>query len=171
MNLLIILFLFILLIIFYEHNNCNLIENYNNNNSNNTIKKYYGNTLNTSNVSFELKVVNTPESLKKGLMFRKKKLKDNNNIVQGMLFDFGEMKPLSMWMKNTFIPLDILFVDNNGIIVDIKETNKPHDLTSIKSDYNARYAIELNENTVKKYKINIGDNINHFNVSYIDELE
>ena len=102
----------------------------------------------------------------KGLMYVNEPLHSR----YGMLFDMG-YKVNSMWMKNTFIPLDILFVDNNGIIVDIKKNNKPHNLTSIKSNYNARYAIELNENTVKRYKINIGDNINHCNVSYIDELE
>ena len=58
--------------------------------------------------------------MQKGLMYRKSLPED-----AGMLFDFKYEKPVSMWMKNTFIPLDMLFISNNKKIVHIAENTTP----------------------------------------------
>ena len=61
----------------------------------------------------------------------------------GMIFVFRDESPRAFWMKNTLIPLDILYLDATGRVVSVKQM-KPHDLTRVPSDGPAMYAIELN---------------------------
>ena len=113
-------------------------------------KESYKNVFN-----FKCVVVSTDKLRKKGLMYRRKKLKDN----QGMLFDFKEPMAISLWMKNTFIPLDAIYLNEDGKIVDINEGLKPKSKKSVKSDKLARYVMEVNSNTVKNKNIKLGDYI------------
>ena len=83
------------------------------------------------------------------------KLKDS----QGMLFDFKEPMAISLWMKNTFIPLDAIYLNEDGKIVDINEGLKPKSKKSVKSDKLARYVMEVNSKTVKNKNIKLGDYI------------
>lgn len=76
----------------------------------------------------------------------------------GMIFVFGYEKPLSFWMKDTYIPLDIAFLNNNLEIVDI-QTMKPHDETEVKSSKPASYALEVNKGYFNKYNIKVGDRV------------
>ena len=100
----------------------------------------------------------------KGLMYVKKPL----NRYYGMLFDMSPVKKNhSMWMKNTFIPLDIIFLDENMNIVGYKENNKPHSLKSITINKLSRYVLEMNGGSVKLNNLNIGDKIYFFNIKYI----
>lgn len=93
----------------------------------------------------------------KGLMFQRKSM--NNNY--GMLFDMHpEPKVHSMWMKNTYIPLDIFFLDKNMKIIGFKENNEPHSLKSISIDKPSRYVLEMNSNSRKRYNLKIDDTIN-----------
>ena len=93
----------------------------------------------------------------KGLMFQRKPM--NNNY--GMLFDMApEPKIHSMWMKNTYIPLDVIFLDENMKIVGYKENNKPHSLKSIMIDKPSRYVLEMNGGTRKRFNLKINDKIN-----------
>ena len=93
----------------------------------------------------------------KGLMFVKKPLYSR----QGMLFDMHP-EPIihSMWMKNTYIPLDIFFLDENMNIVGFKENNEPHSLKSISVDKPSRYVLEMNGGSRKRYNLKINDKIN-----------
>ena len=75
----------------------------------------------------------------KGLMFQRKPM--NNNY--GMLFDM-KYKVNSMWMKNTFIPLDVIFLDKNMKIIGFKENNQPHSLKSIMINKPSKYVLEMN---------------------------
>lgn len=93
----------------------------------------------------------TPDSHQRGLMFR-----DSLEENTGMLFHFGSKKPLSFWGMNTFIPLDIAFIDENGIIDSIGVI-KPHCLHSVKSTKPCVYALEVPEGTFKKHGIGLGD--------------
>ena len=90
----------------------------------------------------------------KGLMYVKKPL----NSRYGMLFDMG-YKVNSMWMKNTFIPLDIIFLDKNMNIIGFKENNQPHSLKSISINKPSKYVLEMNGDTVRNFNLKRGDKI------------
>lgn len=96
----------------------------------------------------------TKNKIRDGLMYRKKKLKKN----QGMLFHTG-LKVSIFWMKNTFIPLDVLFLNKKGKIIGYKEKNKPHSLKSISIGKRSFYVLEMNAGWVKKNKVKVGDKI------------
>ena len=86
-------------------------------------------------------------------MNRKKALKNN----EGMLFSYSKPQKIKMWMKNTYIPLDLLFLDNKFKVVDYKENLKPHDIkTNYSSKVKCKYAIEINGNSIKKNNIKNG---------------
>ncbi|MBW2985977.1 DUF192 domain-containing protein [Candidatus Woesearchaeota archaeon] len=92
----------------------------------------------------------------KGLMFREHLSED-----QGMLFVFEKDEPRSFWMKNTLIPLDMIFIDSDFEIVDIK-TAVPCEKDPCKSyvsKANAKYVLEVNSDFAEKHKIEIGDEV------------
>ena len=90
----------------------------------------------------------------KGLMYVKKPLYSR----YGMLFDMGE-KYNSMWMKNTYIPLDVIFLDKNMNIIGYKENNQPHSLKSISINKPSKYVLEMNAGSVKKFNLKRGDKL------------
>lgn len=101
---------------------------------------------------FVLEVADTEETRQLGLMNRKSMPDDH-----GMLFVFEEEEPLSFWMKNTLIPLDILYINAKGKVVTIDHM-KPKDIqTKHPSKEKAMYAIELNEGMAKKAGVKEGD--------------
>lgn len=103
---------------------------------------------------FTLEVADEPAEMQRGLMFRQSMPRDH-----GMLFVYEREAMYAFWMKNTYIPLDIVFLDASGRIVTIKQM-KPLDLTSTPTDRPAKYAIELNEGVAKEIGLKIGDVIN-----------
>lgn len=123
-------------------------------------------TKNKSKLKLKLKKVSTKEDLRKGLMFREKPLLNN----QGMLFDFPITTIHSMWMKNTFIPLDIVFLDENYYIKGFYKNAKPHSLKSIKISEPSKYVIELNAGDIDRLKLKINQNIKN-NIELIDNLD
>src|SRR3954471_21304785 len=72
---------------------------------------------------FHVELATTPPQLEQGLMFRRTLAPD-----AGMLFDFKTPAPVTMWMKNTFIPLDMVFIDAGGRVINIAERTVPHSL-------------------------------------------
>lgn len=105
--------------------------------------------------TFNCVIANTNDARKKGLMFRKKLL----HPKEGMLFDFKKSKKISLWMKNTYIPLDAVFMDNNGKVLDLKHNLKPKSKKSIISNKKSKYVLEVNNNTIKNNNIKLGDYI------------
>ncbi len=101
-------------------------------------------------------IVDTPELRKRGLMFRHR-LPDGN----AMLFDFEKDGPVSMWMKNTIISLDMLFVRSDGTIAAIAENTVPQSLDTIGVQEPVRGVVELPAGTVKKLKIRTNDLVYH----------
>jgi uncharacterized membrane protein (UPF0127 family) len=89
-----------------------------------------------------------------GLMFRKSMPADH-----GMLFDFGASRPVMMWMENTPLPLDMLFLDENGTVTHIQENAVPYSEAIIDSGQPVKYVIELNGGIVKKLGFAIGDRV------------
>lgn len=105
---------------------------------------------------FKVELARTPDQLAFGLMFRAKLAPD-----AGMLFDYGKPQLVAMWMKNTLIPLDMLFIDGSGQIVTIAERTVPHSLKSISSKAPVRAVLEVNGGTVSRLKIKRGDIVLH----------
>ena len=103
------------------------------------------------NLCYNAPVMKTPEELKKGLMFVRKMPKND-----GMLFDFQGYSNIAMWMKNTYIPLDMLFMDCALKISDIFENAKPLSLDIIKPKGEVCYVLEINAGEVKAHDIQIG---------------
>jgi len=91
-----------------------------------------------------VEVVADDELRAQGLMYR-----DHLEPSAGMLFVFPEDGDYPFWMKNTRIPLDILYVDAGGKVVSVKQM-KPHDWNTVPSDSPAKYAVELNEGMAAK---------------------
>ena len=87
---------------------------------------------------FTVEVVDTNESRAKGLMFRTSLAPD-----AGMLFDFKESREVSFWMRNTLIPLDMVFITQEGLIANIHVNAIPQDPTSIPSDGPVMFVLEI----------------------------
>ncbi|MDI9561670.1 MAG: DUF192 domain-containing protein, partial [Pseudomonadota bacterium] len=103
---------------------------------------------------FRIEIAATPMEQEKGLMFRKS-LKKN----AGMLFIYDGDEIRFFWMKNTFIPLDIVFIDSKLKVTDIYRSAKPNDETTIPSRAPARFALEINAGMVDRCRISIGNKI------------
>lgn len=101
----------------------------------------------------DLEIPSTPEAFSAGLMFRESLGKDS-----GMLFVFKEAGEKSFHMTNTTIPLDIAFINEDGIIESIKEL-KPLDETHIFSDAKVLYAIEVNRGWFTENNVRVGDKV------------
>ncbi|WP_420550042.1 DUF192 domain-containing protein [Curvivirga sp.] len=114
--------------------------------------------INTKNgaVSFEMEIASDYEQRKQGLMYRTE-LADG----KGMLFDYGFPYEAAMWMKNTLIPLDMLFVRSDGKIAYIHHRAIPGDLTAISAGEPVRAVIELAGGQAKAKKIKVGDYVDY----------
>ena len=106
------------------------------------------------NITFDVEIAKTIEERRTGLMYRKKLL---NN--EGMLFIFPREKIIQLWMKNTYIPLDVIFISENKVIVDIKKNMEKLSKTIVKSKVKSRYALEFNAGLINKLDIKIGDKV------------
>ncbi len=101
---------------------------------------------------FSVEVMRTEAEREQGLMFRKSMAQDH-----GMLFDFGSDQPLMFWMKNTYIPLDMVFIGSGGRVVGIARNAKPMDETVIPSKAPAARVLELNAGAADKIGLKVGD--------------
>ena len=106
------------------------------------------------NIKFNVEIAKTIEERRTGLMYKKKLL---NN--EGMLFIFPREKIIQLWMKNTYIPLDVIFISENKVIVDIKKNMEKLSETIVKSKVKSRYALEFNAGLINKLDIKIGDKV------------
>jgi hypothetical protein len=105
---------------------------------------------------FTVEVAEAPEQMEQGLMFRRTMPPD-----AGMLFDYKTPTVATMWMRNTLIPLDMLFVDAQGRIVNIHERAVPQTLDVIAAEAPVRAVIELNGGTAARLGIAPGDRVQH----------
>jgi len=103
--------------------------------------------------TFTLEIANTEAARQRGLMKRDSMASDH-----GMIFVFDEDKHTGFWMKNTRIPLDIIFVDARGLVVGIKQM-KPYDLNPTNSPKPYRWAIELNKGIAEEAGVKVGDQL------------
>ncbi|WP_338291634.1 DUF192 domain-containing protein [Planctobacterium marinum] len=114
---------------------------------------------------FQVEYADTWELRARGLMYR-------TELCQqcGMLFKFDRERLISMWMKNTFIPLDVAFFKKNGEIVDIKQM-QPLDLTSVPSSKPVLYALEMNEGWFAANGVKEGNSIEVLETGTIEEIQ
>lgn len=92
----------------------------------------------TGDYPFTVEVVDTPEKRAEGLMFRQNLAPD-----AGMLFDFKDVREVSFWMRNTFIPLDMVFIAADGTVENIHVNARPQDPTSIPSGVPVQFVLEI----------------------------
>lgn len=90
-----------------------------------------------------------------GLMYRKNMASD-----RGMLFIFDDNTIRSFYMKNTYIPLDLVFINSNNTIVSIAKNAKPLNESSIRSEDNAQYVLEINAGLSDQWSLKKGDKVN-----------
>jgi len=105
---------------------------------------------------FTVEMAKTEQERATGLMYRKELAEG-----RGMLFDFSPEQPVSMWMKNTFIPLDMIFIRSDGRILRIAENTEPHSEKIISSGGLAKGVLEVIGGTARKYGIQPGDRVAH----------
>lgn len=106
--------------------------------------------------SFQVEVARNDADRAQGLMFRRSMPAD-----RGMLFDFGRVEPVSMWMQNTYLPLDMLFVRQDGTIARIAANTEPLSTRTIPSGEPVLAVLELNAGTAARLGIKPGDRIEH----------
>jgi uncharacterized protein len=104
----------------------------------------------------EIEVARTPDEQAKGLMFRTE-LADN----KGMLFPYGSPRELTMWMKNTYIPLDMVFIRADGIVHRIEVRTEPLSETVISSGIPASAVLELAGGAAERLGLKPGDRVIH----------
>jgi uncharacterized membrane protein (UPF0127 family) len=105
---------------------------------------------------FAVEVADDFEERARGLMFR-----ENMARFSGMLFVYPAPAKVAFWMKNTLIPLDMVFLDETGTVVSIHEQAVPGDLTPIPGGDNILAVLEVNGGLVRKLGIPLGARMRH----------
>ena len=105
--------------------------------------------------SFSIEIANTPEEQERGLMFRQQMPDDH-----GMLFAFDQSAPLAFWMKNTPMPLDLIFIGKRGEVKAVRR-GKPFSTDIISPDQPARFVLELKAGMAEKAGISDGVFMRH----------
>ena len=105
---------------------------------------------------FRVELATTPRQRSQGLQDRRRLAAD-----AGMLFDFGRLQPVAMWMKNTYVPLDMIFIADGGRIVSIARDTEPQSLAIIESAGLVRGVLEVRAGTAARLGIAPGDRVAH----------
>lgn len=108
----------------------------------------------TGDHSFDIEVMTTFQERARGLMFRRS-LPENS----GMLFLYDRPEPAGMWMKNTFIPLDMVFIAPGGTVHRIEKNTEPFSTETISSDGSIIAVLELNAGAADRIKLKPGDRV------------
>lgn len=103
---------------------------------------------------FDVEVMRSDDERSRGLMFRRSMASNH-----GMLFDFERSAPVAMWMKNTYLPLDMLFIRADGTVAYIAADTEPLSTVVIQSPEPVLSVLELNAGTAAKLGVRVGDRI------------
>jgi len=106
--------------------------------------------------TFTAEIADTPELRQRGLMFRHRVPED-----RGMLFDWGRVEPVSMWMRNTYVSLDMIFIAADGRVVRIAEATEPLSETTISSGVPVAAVLEVSAGTAQRIGLKPGDRVHH----------
>ena len=105
---------------------------------------------------FDVEVMRDDAGRSRGLMFRRHMAPDH-----GMLFDFERSEPVTMWMKNTYLPLDMVFIRPDGTVSRVAADTEPLSTAIIPSGGPVSAVLELNAGIAAKLGIQAGDRIEH----------
>ena len=107
-----------------------------------------------SKIDLDIEIADTDFDIQTGLMYRSSMEK-----LQGMLFVFEDETERYFYMKNTKIPLDLIYIDADKNIVSFQKNAKPFDETSLPSNEPAKYVLEVNAGMVDVWGVSVGDSI------------
>lgn len=110
-----------------------------------------------------IEIAKSEYDIQTGLMYRNN-MKEN----QGMLFVFPDIRERSFYMKNTRIPLDLVFLDHNKTIVSFQENAKPLNETSLPSNALAQFVLEINAGLAEKWVLEVGDKMDYFEYKIVE---
>ncbi|MBP0904390.1 DUF192 domain-containing protein [Mariniflexile gromovii] len=110
----------------------------------------------STKINLDIEIADTDFDIQTGLMYRNS-MKDN----QAMLFVFDDVTERYFYMKNTKIPLDIIYIDEAKNIVSFQKNAKPMDETSLPSNVPAKYVLEVNAGLVDAWSLAVGDSISY----------
>jgi len=113
-----------------------------------------------SSVRFTTEVVDSPETRALGLMNR-----ETLGMFEGMLFVYPNPQPMRFWMRNTLIPLDMIFIDALGIVQYVHENAIPLDETTIFGGNDIQYVFEINGGLARTLEIGMGSEVRHSSIS------
>ena len=113
-------------------------------------------TSDSTQIELDIEIADTDFDVQTGLMYRTS-MEQN----QGMLFVFDDEQERFFYMKNTKIPLDLIFINTDNKIVSFQKNAKPFDESSLPSKLPAKYVLEINSDLVNKWKLSIGDSIKY----------
>jgi uncharacterized membrane protein (UPF0127 family) len=105
---------------------------------------------------FQVEFAQTEEQRRIGLMFRKE-VPDG----EGMLFDFVRPQPVAMWMRNTIVSLDMIFIRADGTIANIAKSTTPFSEQSVYAEGYVKGVLEVAAGTADRYGIAPGDKVSH----------
>ena len=105
---------------------------------------------------FKVEVMRTDEQRARGLMFRR-----HMPVDRGMLFDFKTEQRVMMWMRNTYIPLDMVFITCAGVVVNVAEDTEPMSERTIPSAAPAYAVLEVNAGVARRIGLKAGDRVKH----------
>ncbi|KIC44471.1 hypothetical protein RA28_16290 [Ruegeria sp. ANG-S4] len=110
----------------------------------------------SAQIRFDIEVARTPQERSRGLMFR-----EQLPTRAGMLFVFDPPQRVAFWMKNTLIPLDMIFTDRTGTVTHVHEGAIPGDLTPIDGGDSVYTVLEINAGLAARYGIRPGTHLRH----------
>jgi len=116
-------------------------------------------TNDTIITKLDIEIAKTDSEIQTGLMYRES-MKHN----QGMLFVFPSLRERSFYMRNTRIPLDLIFLDNNKTIVSFQENAEPFNENSLPSNAPAQFVLEVNAGFAEKWLLEVGDKMDYFEI-------
>jgi uncharacterized protein len=106
--------------------------------------------------TFTAEIADTPELRRRGLMYRHRLPED-----RAMLFDWGRVEPVSMWMRNTYVSLDMIFIAADGRVVRVAEATEPLSEKTISSGVPVAAVLEVVAGTAKRIGLKAGDRVRH----------
>ncbi|TWO32536.1 DUF192 domain-containing protein [Seonamhaeicola sediminis] len=107
-----------------------------------------------SKITLDIEIADTDFDIQTGLMYR-----SSMQTKQGMLFVFDDETERFFYMKNTKIPLDLIFINANKTIVSFQENAKPFNESSLPSNAPAKYVLEINAGLVETWNLSVGDSL------------